>query len=114
MGYYQDLSLAQNVENNTIRVAIAEKEKERNEYVRQCDLRNQQQWERRNWNLEICWPNIWWAWYIAAYPLEPDWHNLCIYEPWSLLPYINMHFVHVSRLNNKREREHSYTMQINQ
>ena len=48
MGYYQDLSLAQNVENNTIRVAIAEKEKERNEYVRQCDLRNQQQWERRN------------------------------------------------------------------
>ena len=48
MGYYQDLSSAQDAKNNAIRVAIAEKEKERDEYVRQHDLRNQQQWERRN------------------------------------------------------------------
>ena len=59
--------------------------------------------------------NLLWKWYIVAYLLEPDWHNLRIYEPWSLLPYINMHFVYAKSVAwITREREHSYTMQINQ
>ena len=48
LGYYHDLSIAQDARNNAIRAAIAEKEKERDDYICQRDLRNQQQWERRN------------------------------------------------------------------
>ena len=48
MKYYLDLRLAQDTQNDAIGVATAKREKEREKLVCLCDLRNQQQWERRS------------------------------------------------------------------
>ena len=46
--YYQFQHRIQDIENNAMRVVIADKKQEKDELIRRRELRLQQEWERRD------------------------------------------------------------------